>query len=207
MGTGERDAAKAMAAEIAGAHQKTLSTDKGYDTKGFVTEMRRIGVKPNVGQNTARLGASVIDVAPPVTRATSRRSMPAGASRRCLPGSIEWGGLRQFKLRGTEKVSAVFGLHVNAYVLIRLGNLLRLAAMEAACRTLTRGEANCMARSFHNCTQKDHPALRTALRAEISKKSAFAWGIRCFLRRFYRKLMSNIVVIQSRETDSIINHA
>ena len=37
----------------------------------------------------------------------------------------------QFKLRGTEKVSAVFGLHVIAYNLIRLGNLLR-PAMAAA---------------------------------------------------------------------------
>ena len=36
----------------------------------------------------------------------------------------QWGGLRQFKLRGTGKVSAVFGLHVIAYNLIRLGNLL-----------------------------------------------------------------------------------
>ena len=44
----------------------------------------------------------------------------------------QWGGLRQFKLRGTEKVAAVFGLHVIAYNLIRLGNLLRPAAMEAA---------------------------------------------------------------------------
>jgi hypothetical protein len=34
------------------------------------------------------------------------------------------GCLRQFKLRGTAKVSAVFGLHVVAYNLIRLGNLL-----------------------------------------------------------------------------------
>ena len=40
-------------------------------------------------------------------------------------------GLRQFKLRGSEKVSAVFGLHVIAYNLIRLGNLLR-PAMAAA---------------------------------------------------------------------------
>jgi hypothetical protein len=31
----------------------------------------------------------------------------------------QWGGLRQFKLRGTENVSAVFGLHVIAYNLIR----------------------------------------------------------------------------------------
>ena len=37
----------------------------------------------------------------------------------------QWGGLRQFKVRGSEKVSAVFGLHVIAYNLIRLGNLLK----------------------------------------------------------------------------------
>ena len=43
----------------------------------------------------------------------------------------QWGGLRQFKLRGTEKVGAVFGLHVIAYNLIRLGNLLK-PAMAAA---------------------------------------------------------------------------
>jgi hypothetical protein len=44
----------------------------------------------------------------------------------------QWGGPLQFKLRGTDKVSAVFALHVIAYNLIRLGNLLRPAAMEAA---------------------------------------------------------------------------
>jgi hypothetical protein len=43
----------------------------------------------------------------------------------CVYGWIkQWGGLRQFKLRGTGKVSAVFGLHVIAFNLIRLGNLL-----------------------------------------------------------------------------------
>jgi len=43
----------------------------------------------------------------------------------------QWGGLRQFKLRGDEKVNAVFGLQVVAYNLIRLGNLLK-PAMGAA---------------------------------------------------------------------------
>jgi hypothetical protein len=33
--------------------------------------------------------------------------------------------LRQFKLRGQGNVTAVFGLHVIAYNLIRLGNLLK----------------------------------------------------------------------------------
>jgi len=44
----------------------------------------------------------------------------------------QWGGLRQFKLRGTEKVSAVLRLQVITYNLIRLGNLLRPAAMQPA---------------------------------------------------------------------------
>jgi hypothetical protein len=35
-----------------------------------------------------------------------------------------FGELHQFKLRDQYKVSAVFGLHVIAYNLIRLGNLL-----------------------------------------------------------------------------------
>ena len=35
-----------------------------------------------------------------------------------------FGELHQFKLRDQDKVSAVFGLHVIAYNLIRLGNLL-----------------------------------------------------------------------------------
>ena len=43
----------------------------------------------------------------------------------------QWGGLRQFKLRGTGNVSAVFGLHVIAYNLIRLGNLLKPAMATA----------------------------------------------------------------------------
>jgi hypothetical protein len=42
-----------------------------------------------------------------------------------------FGGLRQFKLRGQDKVSAVFGLHVIAYNLIRLGNLLKPAMVAA----------------------------------------------------------------------------
>jgi transposase len=58
---GERDAAKAMAAAIPGAHKKTLGADKNYDTKGMVAELRRIGVTPHVAQNTARPGGSAID--------------------------------------------------------------------------------------------------------------------------------------------------
>ena len=50
-----------MAANLPGAHKKTLGADKNYDTKGFVAEVRRIGVTPHVAQNTARPGGSAID--------------------------------------------------------------------------------------------------------------------------------------------------
>jgi hypothetical protein len=131
VGTGERDAAKAMAGAIPGAHQKTLGADKNYDTRGFVTELRRICVTTHVAQNTARSGGSAID-----GRTTRHegyaKSINARRGIEKVFGWIKrWGGLRQFKLRGTEKVSAVFGLHVISYNLIRLGNLLR-PAMAAA---------------------------------------------------------------------------
>jgi hypothetical protein len=44
-----------------GARKKTMGADKNYDTKGFVAEMRRLGVTPHVAQNTARSGGSAID--------------------------------------------------------------------------------------------------------------------------------------------------
>ena len=130
-GTGERDAAKAMAAAVPGAHQKTIGADKNYDSRGFVAEMRRIGVTPHVAQNTARSGGSAID------SRTTRHEVYAKSinARRGIEKVFawikQWGGLRQFKLRGTEKVAAVFGLHVIAYNLIRLGNLLK-PELEAA---------------------------------------------------------------------------
>ena len=60
-GSGERDAAKAMAADCPGEHQKTIGADKNDDTEGFVAEMRRIGATPHGAQNTARPGGSAID--------------------------------------------------------------------------------------------------------------------------------------------------
>ncbi len=68
--------------------------------------MRRIGVTPHVAQNTARSGGSAID-----GRTTRHQGYAKSINAR----------------RGIEKVSAVFGLHVIAYNLIRLGNLLKPA--------------------------------------------------------------------------------
>jgi transposase len=124
-GYGERDAAKEMAADLPGCHQKTIGADKNYDTRGFVAEMRRIGVTPHVAQNAGRSGGSAID-----GRTTRHEGYAKSIhARRGIEKVFGWikqfGGLRQFKLRGLTNVSAVFGLHVIAYNLIRLGNLLR----------------------------------------------------------------------------------
>jgi hypothetical protein len=63
-----------------------------------------------VAQNTSRPGGSAID------GGTSSHQGYAKSIHAC---------------RGTEKVSAVFGLHVIAYNLIRLGNLLKQALAAA----------------------------------------------------------------------------
>jgi hypothetical protein len=133
-GYAEREAAKAMVADLAGAHQKTLGADKVYDAKGFVADMRRIGVTPHVAQNTARSarsGGSAID-----GRTTRHKGYALSINaRRGIEKVFGWikafGGLRQFKVRGTENVSPLFGLYVIAYNLIRLGNLLRPATAAA----------------------------------------------------------------------------
>jgi IS5 family transposase len=130
-GTGERDAAQEMAAAIPGAHQKTLGADKNYDTKGMVAELRRIGVTPHVAQNTSRPGGSAIDGRTTCHEGYSRSINARRGIEKVFGWIKQWGGLRQFKVRGSEKVSAVFGLHVIAYNLIRLGNLLNLAMAAA----------------------------------------------------------------------------
>ena len=87
--------------------------------------MRRIGVTPHVAQNAGRSGGSAID-----GRTTRHEGYAKSINaRRGIEKVFGWikqfGGLRQSKLRGQTNVSAVFGLHVLAYNLIRLGNLLK----------------------------------------------------------------------------------
>ena len=130
-GTGERDAAKAMASDISGAHERTIGTDTNYDTMGMVDELRRIGVTPHVAQNTARPGGSAIDGRTTRNQGYAQSSHARRGIEKVFGWIKQWGGLHQFKLRGPGKVNAVFGLHVTGYNLIRLDNLLK-PAMAAA---------------------------------------------------------------------------
>ncbi len=87
--------------------------------------MRRITVTPHVAQNTSRPGGSAIDGRTTRHQGYAKSINARRGIEKVFGWIKQWGGLRQFNLRGTEKVSAVFGLHVIAYNLIRLGNLLK----------------------------------------------------------------------------------
>jgi hypothetical protein len=124
-GYGEREAAKEMASTLPGKRQKTIGADKGYDTREFVRDMRRMAVTPHVSQNTKRKGGSAID-----NRTTRHEGYAKSINARKGIEKVfgwlkEFSGLREFKHRSQDKVDAVFSLHVIAYVLIRLANLIK----------------------------------------------------------------------------------
>ena len=123
-GYGERAAALRMLRDQPGAHQKTLGADKGYDTKDFVADIRFAGVTPHVAQKAGLHRRSAID------GRTTRHPGYAQSinARKRIEQVFGWikqaAGLRQLKARGRSRVGAVFRLHVVAYNLIRLANLL-----------------------------------------------------------------------------------
>ncbi len=123
-GTAERDAALQMAERIDGAGRVTLAADKGYDTRGLVSEMRALNVTPHVAQNLKRPGGSAID---------GRTTRHAGyrisqRKRKRIEEVFGWmktvGMLRKTRLRGMNKVGWVFTFAAAAYNLVRMRNLL-----------------------------------------------------------------------------------
>ena len=131
-GRAEREAAIWMARSLKGSHQKTLGADKGYDTRAFVAALRISSITPHVAQNSSRIGGSSID------GRTARHQGYAQSinSRKRIEQVFGWikqaAGLRQLKARGRSKVGAVFRLHVVAYNLIRITNLLRTRSQQEA---------------------------------------------------------------------------
>lgn len=106
-GTAEREAAIAMIGDLPDDGRITLGTDKGYDTRDFVAEMRRLGVTPHVTQNT-KGRRSAID-----GRTTRHVGYAASLRiRKRIEEVFGWmktvGGLRKTRHRGTARVSWMF---------------------------------------------------------------------------------------------------
>ena len=59
-GRAEREAALQMV-ERSTSGRATLGADRGYDTRGFVRELRSLGVTPHVARNDRRWGRSAVD--------------------------------------------------------------------------------------------------------------------------------------------------
>ena len=130
-GTAERDAALLMAERVEGGQRVTVAADKGYDTKEFVAEMRRMNVTPHVARNEKRSGGSAVD---------ARTTRHAGyqislRKRKRIEEVFGWlktiALLRKTRHRGVFRVGWVFTFAAAAYNLVRMRNLLSSAVRSA----------------------------------------------------------------------------
>lgn len=122
-GRAERDTALLMLEQIPGDHPVTVAGDKGFDTREFVRECRRMWVTPHVAQNEGRPGGSAID------RRTTRHEgyRISQRKRKRIEECFGWlktiALLRKVRHRGLAKVDWIFAFACAAYNLVRLRNL------------------------------------------------------------------------------------
>lgn len=122
-GTAEREAAKRMIQKLPRTSKRiTLGADKGYDTKDFVKDLRKLNVTPHVAQNNSNR-KSAID-----GRTTSLLGYAISQKiRKRIEEGFGWmktvGRLRKTMYRGVEKIAMQLDLHAVAYNLVRMANL------------------------------------------------------------------------------------
>jgi transposase len=124
-GTAERDAAGAMVADLPATRRVTVGGDKNYDTKGFVQQLRDLGVTPHVAQypETARRG-SAIDA-----RTTRHPGYEVSQRKRklveqCFGWMKTVGLLRKLRHRGGGRVNWNFIFTAAAFNLVRMRKLI-----------------------------------------------------------------------------------
>jgi len=123
-GTVERDAAVVMIASLPGDDQVTVGADKGYDTKGFVADVRALNATPHVAQKKH----SAVD-----GRTTRHEGYQISqVKRKRVEEIFGWmktvGGLRKLRHRGLELVGWMFTFTAAAYNLVRIRNLSKSVA-------------------------------------------------------------------------------
>lgn len=102
----------------------TLAADKGYDTRGFVAECRRMCVTPHVA---AKVRHSAVD-----GRTTRHASYAVSLrKRKLIEEAFGWAktvaGMAKVKVRGLDRVRFQFTFAMAAYNLIRMPRLLATA--------------------------------------------------------------------------------
>jgi transposase len=127
-GTAEREAAVEMLKEVPGGSRRvTVGADRGYDTSGFVAQLRELNVTPHVAQNTSNR-RSAIDAR------TTRHEGYATSQRKRKRVEEVFGWLktvalmRKTRFRGPDRVGWMFTFAAAAYNLIRIRKLASLPA-------------------------------------------------------------------------------
>ena len=121
-GTAEREAALVMVGRST-AGRATLGADRGYDTRGFVAELRALGVTPHVARNDRRWGRSSID-----GRTTRHRGYAVSQRRRKRVEEVfGWmktvGGGRKLRYVGQARNRLWLEFAAAAYNLVRMAKL------------------------------------------------------------------------------------
>ena len=122
-GTAEREAAVEMVKQIPGGSSRvTLGGDRGYDTRGFVEELRELNVTPHLAQNTVQRRSAIDE--------RTTRHDGYGVSQRKRKRVEEVFGrmktvalMRKTRFRGPDRVGWMFTLAAAAYNLVRMRNL------------------------------------------------------------------------------------
>lgn len=123
-GTAEIDAALTMLQKVAGGQRITVGGDKGFDTKRFVEESRKLNATPHLAKNESTRRTSNLD------DRTTRH--PGYAISQRIRMRIEeifgWmkttGNLRRTRFRGTERTQLAAYMTGTAFNLLRTAKLL-----------------------------------------------------------------------------------
>ena len=126
-GTAEREAAARMSERL--PKGATLGADKSYDAEAFVEGLKEREIAPHVAINgtVSKTGKARKTAVPPEVAASLGYAISQRLRKR-IEESFGWskavGGLTQVKVRGLDKVRAVFVLAMAAYNIVRLPKLL-----------------------------------------------------------------------------------
>jgi transposase len=122
-GTAEREAAARMLRRAKRRRRGTAGGDKGYDSRGFVEAIRKLGLTPHVAQNTSNRASAIDD-------RTTRHAGYAISQlkRKAIESSFGWlksvGLLRKVRHRGRRRVSWMFTFGAAVYDMVRMRTLL-----------------------------------------------------------------------------------